>query len=305
MPQFQDPQWLDRTEYPFAPHVFDTPHGRMHYVDEGAGAPIVLVHGVPTWSFLFRRIIAGLARRYRCVAPDLLGFGLSDKPAQFDYDPAVLARYVGDLIDSLNLEHITLVVHDWGGPLALPYAYRRPGNVARLVISNSWLWPAAGDRRAATLAALFDTDVFARLERKFGLTSRSFLALAVGDRHALTPAIRRQYSAPLEAPEDRSGVIALARAIKRAEPWLAVQWQQSSLLRELPALILWGMRDVVFTRRDLDRWRGLFRAPEVHRLERVGHFVPEEASDICVHAIDAFMSVHDRPPQDAPSGGRT
>src|SRR5262245_22692226 len=148
------PAWLDRTLYPFAGHAFSTPEGRMHYVDEGQGRPLLLVHGTPSWSFEWRAAIAGLRDAARCVAPDHLGFGLSDKPAQAAYKPADHARRLLELVRALDLREITLVVHDFGGPIGLPVLLQEPARVRALVVVNSWAWAHGSDPRIARLSRL-------------------------------------------------------------------------------------------------------------------------------------------------------
>lgn len=125
--------WLNPSLNPFPTHDLDTGSGRMHYVDEGEGAPIVMVHGTPSWSFLYRQLIRDLSGSYRCIAPDQLGFGLSDKPETFAYTPAAHAQNLERLIDTLGLKDIVLVVHDFGGPIGLSYALTHPENVRALI----------------------------------------------------------------------------------------------------------------------------------------------------------------------------
>ena len=139
------PEWIDRSAYPFAPHYLDLPMGRMHYVDEGAGSPIVMVHGTPTWSFLYRKLIAGLARNHRVIAPDNIGFGLSDKPAGWSYRPRDHAANITALVEHLGLRDATLMVHDFGGPIGLAHAIEHPGSVARIVMFNTWMWSLRGN----------------------------------------------------------------------------------------------------------------------------------------------------------------
>ena len=112
----------------------------LHYIDEGRGDPVVMVHGTPTWSFLYRHVVKGLSKNYRCIAPDHIGFGLSDKPQGWSYTIEAQAKNLQVLLDSLDLEDITLVVHDFGGPIGLSYAIENPEKVSRLVIMNTWLW---------------------------------------------------------------------------------------------------------------------------------------------------------------------
>ena len=139
------PVWLDRSLYPFTSRYFDSADGRLHYVDEGAGSPVLFVHGTPTWSFLYRHLVTRLAPRHRVVAVDHLGFGLSDKPAAAPYEPRDHARRLVALLDSLDLSGVTLVVHDFGGPIGLSAALARPERIDRLVLFNSWMWPVDDD----------------------------------------------------------------------------------------------------------------------------------------------------------------
>ena len=140
------PAWLDTTAYPFAHHYAALPAGRMHYVDEGRGEPILFVHGTPTWSFEFRHLIRALCPTHRCLAPDHLGFGLSERPDGFGYRPDDHAANLEAFVEQLQLDRFTLVVHDFGGPIGLPLALRRPERVRRLVVLNSWMWSFDGER---------------------------------------------------------------------------------------------------------------------------------------------------------------
>lgn len=132
--------------YPFEHRYVDLDAGRLHYVDEGEGEPLVFVHGTPTWSFLWRHWVNDLRQGFRCIAPDHTGFGLSDKPADGRYTPADHARNLEEFIQRLGLEDVTLVVHDFGGPIGLHYALENPDNVKRIVLMNTWLWSNRGNQ---------------------------------------------------------------------------------------------------------------------------------------------------------------
>ena len=141
----QRPTWLDENEFPFKSHYFSTPHGEMHYVDEGAGDPIVFVPGNPSWSFEARNVIKVLSGQFRCIAVDHIGFGLSDKPQDFSHTPKDHAANLEALLDSLKLERITFVVGDWGGPIGLSYAIKYPEKTKSAVITNTFLWSVKND----------------------------------------------------------------------------------------------------------------------------------------------------------------
>lgn len=286
----RDPHWLDREEYPFEPRHWRVEAGRMHYVDVGRGAPVVMVHGVPTWSFNYRKMIRRLSPRYRCVAMDHLGFGLSDKPEEWAYTPERLAANVEALIEGLGLRRITLVVHDWGGPIGLSYAIRRPENVERLVLMNTWMWSTKGDRRQELAARGLASPVYRMLEERFNFTSRVFIPHVMGDRVKLSHDAHKHYVEPLRERRDRQGCWALIRAIMHSGEWLDELWQQRDRLEEIPALVLWGLKDRAFTRRDLERWRGVFREADVRAFTRIGHFPQEEMDEEGWRAIESFMA---------------
>lgn len=138
------PSWLDRTEYPFQSKFFKTSHGYLHYVDEGSGDVILFVHGNPTWSFEHRQLIKHFRTKFRCIATDYIGFGLSDKPFDASYLPRFHAENLANFIDTLGLKNMTLVVHDWGGPVGMSYALEHPANIKRIIVYNSWFWSVKG-----------------------------------------------------------------------------------------------------------------------------------------------------------------
>lgn len=283
------PDWLDPTLYPFAPHYFYTDAGRMHYVDEGHGAPVVLLHGNPTWSFLYRRLIRDLSPTYRCVAPDYIGFGRSDKPQDAAYVPSAQAARVEALITHLGLQDITLVVHDWGGPIGLSYALRHPETVRRIVIANSWLWPLRDDAWVALFSRLTGSTLGRILITRYNAFARAVLPLAFADRSRLSASAFRHYVAPLAAPADRTGSWAFPRALLGETAWLGTLWRRRAALDDLPMLIVWGLRDPAFRVRHLQRWTDAFPHARVHSLPDVGHYVPEEATAAFNRFIRTFL----------------
>jgi haloalkane dehalogenase len=284
------PAWVDRAAYPFRPHFHDTGEGRLHYVDEGDGPAVVLVHGTPTWSFLYRRLIARLAAEgYRVIAPDHLGFGLSDKPPGAAYRPEDHARRLAALLDALDLRDLTLVVHDFGGPVGLSWALDRPERVARLVVLNTWLWPLDGDPRIARGARLLGGALGRVLYQRFDLEMRGILPSAFADRARLTPALKRQYAGPFPDAASRLPQWAVARALLGASAWYGALWARRAELRGRPTLLLWGLRDPFFGPAYLARWREALPGAEVAELPDAGHFVQEEAAPEVEAHVVAFL----------------
>jgi pimeloyl-ACP methyl ester carboxylesterase len=285
----QSPPWLNRSLYPFVSRFFDSADGRMHYIDEGAGSPIVFVHGTPTWSFLYRHIITRLRVAHRVIAVDNLGFGLSDKPARAPYEPRHHARRLASLLDSLELTGVTFVVHDFGGPIGLSVAIAQPERVQALVLFNTWMWSLDDDPAIARGARLASTWLGRLLYRHLNFPVRALMPTAMGDRSVLTPEIHRHYAAPLGTPDERMGAWACARALLGAGPWFEELWSQRERLRGKPMLLLWGMKDSAFGPRYLERWHQEFPNAQVHTFASSGHFVPEEAVADVGPVIEQFV----------------
>lgn len=296
-----------RRLYPFAAHHFDLGGLRLHYVDEGAGDPVVCVHGNPTWSFYYRKVIAELARDHRVIAPDHIGCGLSDKPADKQY-PYRLARRVDDLerlLDHLGLDrNVTLIVHDWGGMIASAVACRRPERIARMVILNTaaFLLPA-GKRLPLRLAFVRDTPLAALAVRGFNAFARGALHMAVAD--PLPPDVQRGYLAPYDSWSNRIATLRFVQDIPlapRDASYATARWVDDHLdrLSAIPKLICWGARDFVFDDAFLAEWRRRFPDAEVHRFADAGHYVLEDASDQILPLIRAFLAAHPLAPRANP-----
>lgn len=288
----QLPPWL-REIYPFRTASLPVDGGHMSYVDEGApdSPPIVLLHGNPTWSFLYRGIIPKLSGRYRVIAPDHIGFGLSDKPA----DPVwyTLERHIANftaLVESLDLKKITLVLHDWGGPIGLGYAVAHPENIARLVLMNTWASVPHTPEPPELNWAL-------RLARG-PLGSLTIRNLNLFVKLAMRRAVERKlsqreldaYSFPFPDAASRAGILAFPRMIPlRAgdAAWPTMSAIEDGLAKiTAPAEILWGKRDPVFSVLYAYLLRDrLKNAREPLFLENASHFVPEDASDVIAERI--------------------
>jgi haloalkane dehalogenase len=281
--------WIDRNEYPFASHYFQTAAGKLHYVDEGKGQPIVMLHGNPTWSFLYRNLLKELRPHYRCIAPDHLGFGLSDKPADWSYLPEDHAKNLIALIDHLGLKNITLVMQDWGGPIGIDYAVRRPENIARLIVMNTWVWPVNRDPHYVIFSAFMGGPIGRLLIRKRNFFANTFMRAAFGDKSKLRDQAHQHYLRALPEAQ-RKGCYVFPKQIVASTPWLAQLWSQVSLLRDKPVLFVWGMKDVAFREKELLRWQDAFPNSETVQLDTVGHFVQEEAPEELAQAATAFLT---------------
>lgn len=289
----QIPAWLAR-EYPFAPKSFATPGGaRMSYVDEGPrrDEAVLMLHGNPTWSFYYRNLIRALAPTTRCIAPDHIGMGLSEKPPDYDY---TLARRIADvaaLVASLDLKRVHLVVHDWGGAIGFGFAARHPDLIGRVTILNTAAF--ASTRIPARIAVCKAPLIGPLLVR--GLNGFAWPATWMSmHRRRLTATEKAGYLLPYDSWANRVAVSAFVRDIPLAAThpsWGALAEVEQGLrhFRERPALVIWGGRDFCFDDSFLARWREVLPQANVHRLADAGHYVLEDARDDVVPRIAAFV----------------
>ena len=270
------PTWIDREEYPFESNYMDLDLGRMHYVDEGEGKPLVMLHGNPTWSFVYRKLIKGLSDEYRCIAPDFFGFGLSDKPRHWSYRVRDHAAVVERFIDELDLSDVTLFVQDWGGPTGVHYATEHPENVDSFVVMNTVAWPMTDALHVQAFSRGMDTPVAGLLNRRYNVPVDWVMPLWMGERSKWTPTLRRHYREPLSNPDDRKGALVFTRELIGATPFLAELWERRDAIADKRALICWGMEGPLFRTQALRRWQALFPDARTVEYPTAGHFVQEE-----------------------------
>lgn len=262
----------------------------MHYVDEGTGNPIVFIHGNPAWSFEFRHLIKELSKTNRCIAPDLIGFGLSDKPARWSFLPEEHAKNLELFLESLLLKNITLVVGDWGGPIGLSYALNHPEKIKYIVITNTWLWSVESDWYYQAFS-----KIMGGLIGKCLILNRNFFADTIfrsmfGDKSRLTKKIHEQYLKPLSSPNERKGSWVFTGQIIGSSKWLQSLWNKRYLLIGKDILIAWGMKDIAFREKELNIWMDTFPGAKVVRFEDVGHFIAEEKPEELISAIKNLNS---------------
>ena len=285
--------WLDRDAYPFVSRYMQLSEGKVHYLDEGQGEPILFVHGTPSWSFEYRELIRELSTSRRCIALDHLGFGLSERPPLFGYRPEDHARVFAGFVAKLGLERFTLVVHDFGGPIALPFAEAHPERIARLVVSNSFMWPIQDAKLARQ--ARFAGSAFGRLlYRYLNFSLRVLMPFAYGDKRRLTPRVHAQYLAPFRAKVARERVLwTLARSLLGSHEHYAALWAQRGRLLNIPALILWGVRDRALPAHYLERWQQALPQAQTEKLGDAGHWPHEERPQRVLEVLQRFLAERD------------
>ena len=275
-------------DYPFAPDWVDHDGLRMHYVDEGAGDPVLLLHGEPTWSYLWRKIVPAVtAAGRRAVAPDLLGFGRSDKPTDpgwYSYDRHV--ESIARLVSELDLRNLVLVVHDWGGPIGLRFAVEHAERVDRLVILDTGV---VGGARMSDAWLRFRDAV-----RHVGSALDIGRLVAAGTARGLADDVRAAYDAPFPTPESKAGALAFPELVPTEDdhPSTAAMLRVRDALRswEKPALVVWGADDAVLPPHVGERFLELLPgATRLELVENASHFLQEDAPDAVAAHVAGFL----------------
>ncbi len=283
--------FVDQSEYPFAAHYFKVNGQNLHYIDEGQGETILFVHGTPSWSFDYRNVIKMLRPHYRCIALDHIGFGLSDKPSDYDYSTQNHSETLSKFIADKQLTNFTLVVHDFGGPIGLNYALKFPEQVKNIVVLNSWMWSSAKDPEFIKFSRILKSPILPLLYLYFNFSPRYLLPNSFGD-HKLPNHLLAQYTKPFANSSQRRGTLAFAKSLLNDQDWFEELWNQRHHINNKPTLFIWGMKDRFVTPYYLEKFLSGFKNAHVEKLETCGHFPQEEESEKVGRLIEAFLKCH-------------
>lgn len=293
---------VPRSLYPFDGHVFDLDGLRYHYLDEGAGEPVVMLHGNPTWSFYYRDLVKALRSDYRAIVPDHIGCGYSDKPDDSDYS-YTLTRRVDDLealLEHLEVERdLTLVCHDWGGMIGMAYAVRHPERIRRIVLMNTAAFHLPDHMKMPpSLSFVRDTPLGSFFVQRFNLFSRGAAWLA--PRRRMSKALRDAYCAPYDRYENRIATLRFVQDIPLRPGDTSYDTVSDveaglSLFRDIPILLLWGEKDFVFKTEVLSLFEKIWPHAEVHRFPDAGHYVLEDQGDAIAPIVRDFLTRHPGP----------
>jgi haloalkane dehalogenase len=266
---------IDWTLFPFESRWFDGAGPRIHYVDEGKGRAVVMFHGNPTWSFLYRKVIKELRGQFRCIAMDYPGFGLSERPSGYGYTSAEHAQVIGKLVDHLELDGFIVVGQDWGGPIGMTVALERASRVAGMVFANTWYWPAQGSLRTFSLVMSSPPAQWLILHRN------SFVNFIMPRSVAtpMDPQVFKIYQNVQPTPEARRGVAEFPRQIRLARPMLErLVSNAPTALGNKPIELVWAMKDPAFGNEAvLARWQRDFPSANLTRIADANHYIQEDA----------------------------
>ena len=286
------------TLFPFKRNYLDRHGLKYHYLDEGAGEPVVMVHGNPSWSFYYRNLVSTLSATNRCIVPDHIGCGLSDKPGDKDYE-YTLENRIDDLealLESLAVkDDITLVVHDWGGMIGMGYAARHPERIKRLVILNTSAFHLPEPKKFPMRLWICRNTLLGTLLVR-GFNAFSSVASYIGvKRKPMPKEIRKAYVAPFNSWKNRISTLRFIQDIPlfpNDKNYQLVSDIDKGLqhFQKVPTIICWGLKDFVFDKHFLDVWKEKMPHAEVNEFADCGHYILEDASEQVIPLIETFIA---------------
>lgn len=283
------PPWVDDELFPFASRFVELDGNVVHYVDEGSGPILLMLHGNPVWSFVYREVIIALRDRFRCIALDFPGFGLSTGASGYRYRAQDHADLLVSFVDRLDLSQATLVGHNWGGPLGLYAALRRPGTFERLVLSNTWAWPLNGDPSSELFSRGVGNPAGRALIRRFNPLVNQFIP-STHERRKLSAAEMAHYREATSTPERRQASAVLPGELVGARAFFTDLADQLDAVAQLPTLIVWATEDPIFTDKYRKRLEGTFPNHTTTVLHGVGHFAQSDAPAEFSGAIETWWA---------------
>jgi cis-3-alkyl-4-acyloxetan-2-one decarboxylase len=278
--------------YPFSSHTLQLEKLHYHYLDEGSGETLLMLHGNPTWSFYYRNLILGLKDSYRCVVPDHMGMGKSDKPQDYPYTLSQHIDNLEKLADYLDLNDITLVVHDWGGAIGMGFAVRHPERIRRMVIFNTAAFLSQEIPLSLSLCRVPGFGAIAI--RGFNAFARGAIRWACIKQERMTKEVQAGYLEPYDNYANRVANLRFVQDIPLSPDspsYSVVQDIEENLkiFQKHPVQIIWGAHDFVFNDHFLKRWQEIFPQAEVHRMEDAGHYVVEDAHERILPIMKEFF----------------
>lgn len=281
--------WINKELYPFHSRFITIDSHQLHYIDEGKGTTLLFVHGTPEWSFGFRDVIKQLQTSFRCVAIDLLGFGLSDKPYTADYTCAGHAGRLTKFIERLDLKNFNVIANDFGGSISVSYVLDHPDNVRKIVLFNTWMRSLANDKHYSGPAKITRSWLGKFLYLTMNFPVNTIMPAAYGDKRKLTSEVHRHYKEALPRKK-RTAAYAFALELSNANAWWQNLWERLNIIGADRFLFFWGMKDKFVPPSELEHWRSKLPGSRYILFEDAGHFVQEEKPDEMSNAIKEFIT---------------
>jgi haloalkane dehalogenase len=272
--------------FPVEHRFVDLDGARIHYVDEGSGEILLLLHGNPSWSFLYRKMIPALRDQFRCVALDYPGYGMSDAAPGYGFTPPEHSTVLEHFAERLELSNLTIMVQDWGGPIGFGFAGRRPDRVRGFIIGNTFAWPLNGDSRIEMFSWLMGGPVGRVLTRRFNFVPRFFLSR--GLEKEAEPEVLDLYLAPWRDAARRQAAVIAPRQLIQASEYLTRVEASLPILADRRALIVWGTKDFAFHARERERFERAFPNHKTVLFPDASHFLQEDVGERIAEEFKAF-----------------
>ncbi|KAA0024042.1 alpha/beta fold hydrolase [Antrihabitans cavernicola] len=288
-PVGERPAWVDDDLFPFESRFVELDGNVVHYVDEGSGPILLMLTGNPVWSFVYREVIVALRDRFRCIAVDFPGFGLSTGAPGFGYRAQDHADLLVSFLDWLDLSQVTLVGHNWGGPFGLYAAQQRPGMFERLVLSNTWAWPLNGDPSSEVFSRGMGNAIGRAVIRRSNLLVKFYIP-ASHKRRKLSDAEMAHYHHAMPTPERRHPCAVLPGELVGAREFFTYLAENLGAVEQLSTLIVWADSDPIFTDKYRKRLEASFPNHSTTVLRGTGHFLQSDAPAEFVEAIDGWWA---------------
>lgn len=284
------PTWLNKKLFPFESKWITIDGNTLHYVDEGSGPIILFAHGTPEWSFGYRKLINQLRKDFRCVAMDMLGFGLSDKPIDADYTCQSHAIRLERFIEGLQLQNISIVANDFGGGIAMSYVLNHQQNVRKIFLFNTWMWSLKNNVHYSRPAKMMNTWLGKILYLKFNFPVNVIMPAAFGNKRLLTKEVHNHYKNALPAGR-RIAAYVFSQELMGASDWWEHLWNKVGQIDSKNFFFFWGLKDKFILSSDFEKWRTKLSNAGSRTFSDAGHFVQEEKSEEMIEAIRAFERI--------------
>ena len=283
------PAWVDDELFPFESRFAEVDGNVVHYLDEGSGPILLMLHGNPVWSFAYRDVVTELRDRFRCIALDFPGFGLSTGAPGYRYLARDHAELLVSFLDHLELSELTLVGHNWGGPFGLYAAQQRPDRFQRLVLANTWAWPLNGDLSSELFSRGMGNPVGRALIKRLNLLTERFIPLA-HTRRDLSETEMAHYRQATPTRESRHAGAVLPGELVGAREFFTELAEGIGVIETLPTLIVWADTDPIFTDKYRRRLEATFPNHTTTVLHGVGHLLQSDAPAEFSQAIDGWWA---------------
>ena len=278
------PDWFDESLFPFESKWMDVDGNTVHYIGEGEGPAIVMCHGNPTWSFLYRKVVSGLSDRFRCIAIDYPGFGLSLAAADYGQWPHDHSRILGEMVDRLELDEFSIMIQDWGGPIGVGMALQRKERLRSMIVCDTWAWPVTGDKAAERFSKILGGRFGQMLIKRANIFLNVIMRTSFRRKPKPTKAEFAMYKGPFPDAASLEPVAIMPAAVLGEEAWLGEIGAGLPDIADQPILLLWPTKDIAFKERHRQGWEHRFANHRTELIQGAGHYVQEEAGDeLAIH----------------------